>query len=73
MALPIDTDIMRMKIAKDMEARHRVEIENSQAELDRVAEQFYEAKRITEVLKAQVEALKSEAERELRDSKEKHR
>jgi len=52
MALPVDTDIMRMKIAKDMEARHRVELENSQAELDRVAEQYYESKRITEVLKA---------------------
>ena len=27
MSLPVDTDIMRMKIAKDMEARHRIEVE----------------------------------------------
>jgi hypothetical protein len=27
MTLPIDTDIMRMKIQKDIEARHRVEVE----------------------------------------------
>jgi hypothetical protein len=27
MTLPIDTDIMRMKIQKDIEGRHRVEIE----------------------------------------------
>ena len=73
MALPVDTDILRMKIAKDMEARHRIELENAQAELDRVSEQYYEAKRITEVLKAQVESLKSEGERELRDCKERHR
>jgi hypothetical protein len=25
--LPIDTDIMRLKIQKDIEARHRVEID----------------------------------------------
>jgi hypothetical protein len=28
MSLPIDTDIMRMKIQKDIEARHRVEIDH---------------------------------------------
>ena len=27
MALPVDTDIIRMKIAKDMEQRHRLELE----------------------------------------------
>jgi hypothetical protein len=27
MSLPVDTDILRMKIAKDMESRHRIEIE----------------------------------------------
>jgi hypothetical protein len=27
MALPVDTDIMRMKIAKDMETRHKLELE----------------------------------------------
>ena len=27
LALPVDTDILRMKIAKDMEARHRLELE----------------------------------------------
>ena len=27
MALPVDTDILRMKLAKDMEARHRLELE----------------------------------------------
>ena len=27
MSLPIDTDIMRMKIQKDIEARHRIELD----------------------------------------------
>ena len=27
LALPIDTDILRMKIQKDLEARHRIEVE----------------------------------------------
>jgi hypothetical protein len=30
MMLPVDTDILRMKIAKDMEARQRLEIETKQ-------------------------------------------
>lgn len=38
MTLPVDTDILRMKIAKDMEARHRIELETKQQEVDRLAE-----------------------------------
>jgi len=45
MTLPIDTDIMRMKIQKDIEGRHRVEIEQKQQELERFGEQFYDCKR----------------------------
>jgi hypothetical protein len=42
MALPVDTDILRMKLAKDMEARHRLELETKQQECERVSEHFYE-------------------------------
>ena len=45
MTLPIDTDIMRMKIQKDIEARHRVEVDSKQQEIDRLSEHFYEVKR----------------------------
>jgi len=38
MALPVDTDILRMKLAKDMEARHRLELETKQQECDRLAD-----------------------------------
>jgi len=73
MALPVDTDILRMKLAKDMEARHRLELETKQQECDRLADQYYEQKRQNEVMKAQIEAVKSEAEKEARDLKEKHK
>jgi hypothetical protein len=73
MALPVDTDILRMKLAKDMEARHRLELETKQQECDRLADQYYEQKRQNEILKAQIEAVKSEAEKEARDLKEKHK
>ena len=45
MTLPIDTDIMRMKIQKDIEARHRVEVDSKQQEIDRLSEHFYEVNR----------------------------
>ena len=71
--MPIDTDILRMKIQKDVEIRHRVELDQKQAEIDRLAEQFYEAKRQSEILKAQLESTRHEFEREIADQKEKAR
>lgn len=53
--------------------RHRLELEAKQEENERLASAYYEAKRVSEVLKAQVESLKSEGDRELRDVKERHR
>jgi ElaB/YqjD/DUF883 family membrane-anchored ribosome-binding protein len=73
LSLPVDTDIIRMKLAKDMEARHRLEVESKQQECERLADQFYEQRRQNEVLKAQIEAVKSESEKEIRDLKEKFR
>ena len=55
MSLPIDTDIMRMKIQKDMEARHRNELEAKQQEVDRLSENFYESKRQLDVVKTQLD------------------
>ena len=71
--MPIDSDILRMKIQKDVEVRHRVELDQKQAEVDRLAEQFYEAKRQSEILKAQLEAARHESEREIADLKDKAR
>ena len=73
LALPVDTDILRMKLAKDMEARHKLELEARAAENERLADQAFEAKRQAEVLKAQLEGLRAESEREIRDAKDRHR
>ncbi len=45
MALPVDSDIMRMKIQKDIEGRHRIELDQKQQDNDRLSERYYEAKR----------------------------
>ena len=45
MALPIDSDILRMKLQKDLESRHRIELDQKQQENDRLSEQYYEMKR----------------------------
>lgn len=54
-SLPIDTDILRMKIQKDIESRHRVELDSKQQEVDRLSEQFYEVKRQLDVVKTHLE------------------
>lgn len=72
-SLPIDTDILRMKIQKDIDSRHRVELDSKQQEIDRLAENFYEAKRQQEILKTQIDAQRHEYEREISDIKEKSR
>lgn len=65
MTLPIDTDIMRMKLQKDLEARHRVELDSKQQEFERASEHLFEAKRISEVLRAQLEGQRRESEKEV--------
>ena len=73
MSLPIDADILRMKIQKDMESRHRVELEQKQYEVDRLSEQHYEAKRQLDVVKTQLDTQRHEFEKELSEIKEKAR
>lgn len=51
MVLPVDTDILRMKIQKDIEQRHRAEMETKHAEIERLSEQFYDAKRQLDISK----------------------
>ena len=73
MALPLDTDILRMKIQKDIDSRHRVELDSKQQEIDRLSEHFYEAKRHSEILKTQIEAQRHESDREIADLRERAR
>ena len=50
-SLPLDTDILRMKIQKDIESRHRIELDSKQQEIERLSEHYYESKRQVEILK----------------------
>jgi hypothetical protein len=45
LCLPVDTDILRMKIQKELEARHRTDLEQKMQENERLSDQFYESKR----------------------------
>lgn len=60
LSLPVDTDILRMKIQKDLEARHRIDLEQKVNENERLADQFYETKRQLDILRTQFEAAKYE-------------
>ena len=73
MSLPIDADILRMKIQKDMESRHRVELDQKQYEADRLGEQYYEVKRQLDVVKTQLDTQRHEFEKEVAEIKEKSR
>ena len=45
MQLPIDTDILRMRLAKDLEAKYRYELESKMQQLERTSDSLYETKR----------------------------
>lgn len=63
MVLPIDTDILRMRVTKDIEARFRLEIETKTVELDKMTDTYYECKRQFEIVKTSMENQKYESEK----------
>jgi len=63
MVLPVDTDILRMRIQKDLEARYRTEIETRNLELERMTDTYYECKRHMEIYKTSLENFKYETEK----------
>ena len=69
MQLPVDQDILRMRIQKDLESKYRFELDAKTMELDKVSENYFESKRMAEMHKANVEALKIEHEKVTNDTK----
>lgn len=63
MQLPIDTDILRMRLQKDIEAKFRFEVQQKTQALEQTTDSFYEAKRQLELLRVAHEALKSDNEK----------
>ncbi len=51
MVLPQDTDILRMKIQKDIESRHKIDLDQRSLEIERVTEHLYETTRKYEIVK----------------------
>ena len=73
MVLPIDTDILRMRVTKDIEARFRLELETKALELDKMTEAYYETKRQFEIVKTSFDSHKYESEKLLNDLRDKHK
>lgn len=72
MALPIDTDILRMRIQKDLEAKFRYELESKNQELERISDAYYETKRQFEIVKTALEGTKAENEQFIADLRKRH-
>ena len=73
MVLPIDTDILRMRVTKDIEARFRLELETKTLELEKMTDSYYECKRQFEIVKTQLESHKYETDKLVSDLREKHK
>ena len=43
--LPVDQDILRMRIQKEMENKYRFEIDSKCLEIEKVSETYFETKR----------------------------
>ncbi len=67
MQLPIDTDILRMRLQKDLEAKFRFEIQAKEQQLELTTDSLYENKRQLELLKIAHESLKTESEKHIQD------
>ena len=72
MQLPVDQDILRMRIQKDLENKYRFEIDSKSLELEKVSENYFESKRLYELSKTQVESQKVEYDKVISDLKRRH-
>ncbi len=71
--LPIDTDILKMRIAKDIEAKYRFELQSKCQQLENTTDSLFEAKRQLELLRAAHESLKLDSEKQLQDLKRRNK
>ena len=65
MQLPVDQDILRMRIQKDLEMKYRSELDAKTTELETAQGSLYETKRQLEVARTQVESGRHEYDRAL--------
>jgi len=72
MQLPVDQDILRMRIQKDLESKYRFDIDSKTMELDKVSENYFETKRLYELSKTQGESQKVEYDKIISDLRRRH-
>lgn len=72
MQLPVDQDILRMRIQKDLENKYRFEIDSKCLELEKVSENYFESKRLYELSKTSLESQKLEYDKVVTDLKRRH-
>ena len=70
--LPVDQDILRMRIQKDLENKYRFELDSKAMELDKVSENYFETKRLYEVSKTQLESSKIEYDKLISEMRRRH-
>lgn len=69
----LDHDMLRIKIINELEGPQRLALETKQQEIDRLQDQVYEFKRQFEILSSKFETARFEADKEIRDVKERHK
>jgi len=69
----LDHDMIRIKIINELEIPHRQAIETKNQEIDRLQDQVYELKRQVEFTNSKYESIRLEAEKDIRDLKERHK
>jgi hypothetical protein len=70
MTLPIDNEIIKMRVQKDIDGRYRMELETRALELERMTDAYYDVKRQLEIFKTSLENQRYETDKiieELRD------
>jgi len=65
--------MMRIKIINELEGPHRLTIETKDEEIDRLRNQVFELKRQVELATSKYETIRFEAEKDIRDLKERYR
>lgn len=73
MQLPVDQDILRMRIQKDLENKYRFELDSKAMDLDKVSESYFETKRLYETVKTDLESRKLEHEKVVDHLRRRHK
>ena len=73
MVLPVDSDILRMRIQKDLEAKFRFELENTRQELERTSDSLFESRRQLEIVKTALESTRYENEKFVQDLRDRQK